>query len=160
MNVDDIVPQIQHKHVVITGGEPTIWPLDELIHSIRSFTNGLVYIQMESSGQKKLRGNLTPDWITWSPKRNLDFMAPPEFMILVDEVKFVVDAEFSFADVDPVLKNLTALDSMMQTISFMAEGCPPTPDSLQKAMEFAKEYDGAAKKVMACDRLQYRMEVK
>ena len=161
MHVDDIVTQIQHPHVVITGGEPTIWNLDELMYGIRVHTNDSCFIQVESSGQKKFKGNLFADWVTWSPKKNLDFDAPDDFLLFVDEVKFVVDADFSFADVDGVLervRNYLAKD--IKTICFMAEGCPPSVESLQKALEFAKEYNGVAGRVMVGDRLQYRIGVR
>ena len=162
MEVEEILPHIQHRHVVITGGEPTYWDLTNLIGGIDDVTNNTAFIQMETSGHKELKFNsLLVDWITWSPKRNIDFAAPESFRMLVNEVKFVVDSDLSFSDVEDVIKGVDfSRHGITKCLTFMAEGCPPTAASLAKAIEFAKEFDGAAERVMVSDRFQYRAEVR
>lgn len=161
MSVDEIVAQIEAPHIVITGGEPTLWALDDLHTGIHDYTHGEQFIQMESSGLKKIDCRGVIDWVTWSPKRNLGFHAnvPWEFQILVDEVKFVVDTELEFWDVEELFKKIHP-DCTPKCLTFMPEGCPPTKESFEKASAFAKEFAGTCDRVMVSDRLQYRMGVR
>ena len=164
MTADQIAATIQHPHVVITGGEPTLWDLDDLIYAVGHIFPGVENtVQLESSGLCDFRGSILPQWVTWSPKRNLDFDAPEGFKIAVDEIKFVVDDEIRLADVEKVLswyRDYKALNLGLKVLTFMAEGCPPTSESLQKAQTYAIEFNGYPERVMISDRLQYRAGVR
>lgn len=77
-------------NVVITGGEPLLYPLDSLTKSLRSI--GLK-VWLETSGSAPLSG--TFDWICLSPKK----IFPPADMDIyqkADELKVVIDSEKDF----------------------------------------------------------------
>lgn len=154
MNEIEIVSQIKYKHVVITGGEPTIYNLDALMNKI--WEDSSHYIQLETSGQNELRGALKPNWITWSPKRNLAFKCSV-IMPIIDEVKWVVDSDLLLRDV------FDALDWVVpRVITFMPEGFPPTRESRTRTMLMLTEFIERAPsyKAMYSDRLQCILEVK
>ncbi len=75
------------RHLVITGGEPTIHALGPLVQAFRSAG---FFVQLETAGIGPVPDPL-PDWITFSPKR---FMAPlPAYYELCHELKVVIHAE-------------------------------------------------------------------
>jgi len=81
------------KIVVITGGEPLMYNLDELtafIHSLGKKTH------LETAGAHKLSGNW--DWICVSPKRFKK--ANPDILKFANELKVVISREndFRFAE--------------------------------------------------------------
>jgi len=164
MTYEEIATKIQHPHIIITGGEPTMWDLDDLIDAVRNTNAGMEnFVQIESSGLSGFRGNLIPDWVTWSPKANINFDGPEDFKMFVDEVKFVVDDALAFSNVEGLLdwyRNYKTQRLVFSTLTFMAEGCPPSPESLKRAMAFANEFNGYPKRVMVSDRIQYRAEVR
>ncbi|MEO6682423.1 MAG: 7-carboxy-7-deazaguanine synthase QueE [Ginsengibacter sp.] len=94
--VSDIVhAAIQHpgRLAVITGGEPTLYNLDELTRSLRS--EGF-QTNIETSGSSPLTGEW--DRICLSPKK---FKAPlPEILPLADELKIIVfnKSDFDWAE--------------------------------------------------------------
>ncbi len=164
MTSEQIAATVQHPHIVITGGEPTLWDLDDLIYQVEHVFPGVMnMIQLESSGLSDFRGNILPRWVTWSPKRNLGFDAPEGFKIAVDEIKFVVDEELTVQDVEKVVswyKNYKMQNLQLQVLTFMAEGCPPDSHALRRAQEFAYEFNGSTNRVMISDRMQYRAGVR
>jgi len=167
METENIVKQIDtnSRLVVITGGEPTIWNLDELILTIAAEHPGKS-VHLETSGQNELKGEVTPDWITWSPKRNLSFSTHASIIKGLSEVKFVVDKELTLEEVwdclDPVFKYWSALSAPhWPYIVFMPEGCPPSDQSMQKAYQFAQAVSSlTTRPVRIMDRLQYRLGVR
>jgi 7-carboxy-7-deazaguanine synthase len=87
------VKQFPGKIVVVTGGEPTLYPLQPLTDAIHA--EGL-RAHIETSGAHPLSGNW--DWITLSPKK---FLKPvPENVMPADELKIVVyhKSDFSWAE--------------------------------------------------------------
>jgi organic radical activating enzyme len=78
MTTREIVAFADTSRVVITGGEPTIYNLDPLMLAL--YQNGAQWIQLETSGQNELKGKLVPNWVTWSPKRNLNFETNEQIM--------------------------------------------------------------------------------
>jgi 7-carboxy-7-deazaguanine synthase len=157
--VTEILTNVNVPHVVITGGEPTLYDLDDLINGLRGLSSNM-FIQLETSGQNALKGLLSPDWITWSPKRNLNFDAPPEFLAAVDEVKFVVDTDFTNTNVEVIIGRLDAASNTSYGMTFMPEGCPPDAAALKRAFDMTLWYSGQAAFVRMSDRLQYRAGVK
>lgn len=161
MKVEEILKEVKFKHVVVTGGEPTYWNLDELIGALKVRNH---YVQLETSGQNNLKGTWIPDWVTWSPKKNLSFKAPFELMRVVDEVKFVVDRDLTLEEVwdclDPILE--IAKDQPKHPhITMMPEGSPPTLESMEKAMTYTQALSElTTRPVRFSDRLQYRLGVK
>lgn len=70
--------------IVITGGEPTLYPLEPLTAALKA--KGLA-IFIETSGSRPLSGSI--DWVCLSPKRQL----PPlrEVLERADELKVIVE---------------------------------------------------------------------
>ena len=96
MNVDEIISHINFPTVIITGGEPTIYDLKELIGAIREkFCNKkTAKIAIETNGTNEINWDI--DWIVCSPKPDADFQIRCE----PNELKYVVDEKFS-VDVIP-----------------------------------------------------------
>jgi organic radical activating enzyme len=122
--------------VVITGGEPTIWDLDDLISGIERLPSKHA-IQLETSGQNMLRGKKRPTWITWSPKANLNYDAPYELKALVNEVKWVVEPQLPWSLVMAQFIQFLTAFPRVPAFSFMPEGSPPKPENVILAMRFA-----------------------
>lgn len=150
MSVEDIIKKVIFKNVVITGGEPTLYNLDPLIKELWGR-----HIQLETSGQNNLKGHCAPNWITWSPKRQLDFRCALEHPFPVDEIKWVVDQQL-------VMSEVLACKVPARIITFMPEGFPPDNDTRCKSyamlMEFMRHRPDD--KAMYSDRLQCILEVK
>lgn len=94
---DEIVSWIKQtpaRHVVLTGGEPTMHPLAPLIQTLQK--QGF-FVQIETSGAYPPPAVL-PDWITFSPKR----FKPPHsaWYAAASELKVVIHArsDFSWAE--------------------------------------------------------------
>lgn len=160
MTIDEIVRQVDQMHVVITGGEPTLYDLDPLLKALRGH-----WIQLETSGQQWLKGKLLPDWITWSPKENLGWTASSHYYFMADEVKFVVDANLKFGTVLGVFKAaMGTARPKVPYIVLMPEGCPPSKETIEKAMSFQNElvemYPTLFQYIRFGDRLQYRLGIR
>lgn len=136
MHPKEIAKAVKHNHVVITGGEPTIWNLDMLIRELR-LANPKCFIQIETSGQFWFKGRERPDWITWSPKESLGFgkQVHEKWYYHADEIKFVIDEHFTWD---------TAIEMDMQAhevgndpyIVLMPEGSPPTKENVDRTLAF------------------------
>jgi organic radical activating enzyme len=91
--VKDIVEKAMHypgRLAVITGGEPTLYNLEGLTHSLRE--QGF-QTNIETSGSSPLTGEW--DWICLSPKK---FKAPlPGILPLANELKIIVFNKSDFA---------------------------------------------------------------
>lgn len=92
VEVDSIIERAASypaKAIVITGGEPTLYPLDYITSELKK--RGLE-IFLETSGAHELSG--TFDWICLSPKRN----QPPVESIfpLADELKMIIETDDDF----------------------------------------------------------------
>jgi len=151
MDVISILAQVQHHHVVITGGEPLAYDLDELLIALKGR-----FVQVETSGQHMLRGRLKPTWMTWSPKPRLQWSAPEPFKWLVDEIKFVVDDVLTEDVINKVYGWFDSAHRMGVQVVLMPEGCPPTEASMKRAFDLVM----ANPSWRFSDRLQYRLGVK
>lgn len=91
-NVDEIVARaagFPAQAIVITGGEPSLYPLDYLTSELKK--KGLE-IFLETSGAHHLTGSF--DWICLSPKKQ----QPPqeELYYRADELKVIIESEADF----------------------------------------------------------------
>lgn len=90
----DTDKQPMQKHVVITGGEPSIHPkITKLIHELRKMDH---YVHVESNGTNVLK-LIEADWITISPKRDewrKTKQKPNWPKWRYNELKLVVDEQF------------------------------------------------------------------
>ena len=154
VSTGSIMNHIKTNHVVVTGGEPTMYDLDELFFRLRRAGK---YIQLETSGQRWLKGDILPDWITWSPKERLNWRAPDQYYEHSDEVKWVVDENLT---IQTVLKTYRKMKIVPRFV-LMPEGCPPRPEMVVKALHWLDFDDGRyTTHWQYGDRLQYRIGVK
>lgn len=99
MDTEEIVRKIllsKAKNVVITGGEPTLYDLNEL--TIELNKNGIKTF-LETSGVNEIKGNF--DHITLSPKQNhLPLCNEDCFAFKIDSLKVVISSkrDFLFAE--------------------------------------------------------------
>lgn len=161
MRTEDIVNACVSHHVVITGGEPTMYNLDGLIVPLQRIGK---FVQLETSGQNDLKGNVMPNWITWSPKENLDFQASFSIKNNATEVKWVVDESLSFARVmdtfEWYLKRLQAEDKEVPYFVMMPEGCPPRQEMVIRTLAFLSKLSEWQQICFRYgDRIQYRIGV-
>lgn len=151
MSAEDLASKVRHTHVVITGGEPLIHDLDELIGKLRSRD---YIVQVETCGAFQWKGYDRPNFVTISPKEAVDFRV----VIPGQEFKFVVDGGLTEQVVDKLVSQWLG---QIDTISFMPEGSPPTKKSRKRALDFAMSYPRTDTcLVMYSDRLQYILGVK
>ncbi|MDR3270171.1 MAG: 7-carboxy-7-deazaguanine synthase QueE [Peptococcaceae bacterium] len=87
-----ILSQVLAEHVVITGGEPLLWDLTDLL---RELTRRGKRIHIETNGTQSWREGY-PDhlWLTVSPKRECGYTVAPSLIPRVSEYKLVVDEGF------------------------------------------------------------------
>lgn len=104
MSEEEIVSAVSHyptRHIVITGGEPTLQItalLTTLLHQAG------FYIQIETNGSTPLPEGCEPDWVTCSPK------SLPVRIQRIDELKVLFDGE------RPLYADQAAITAMMPGI--------------------------------------------
>ncbi len=82
--------QRKARHIVLTGGEPTIHAIGPLIQALQ---DAGLFVQIETAGIGPLP-EPKPNWITFSPKR---FMRPQSvYYEVCDELKVVIHAPSDF----------------------------------------------------------------
>lgn len=139
-----IAQMVSARNVVITGGEPILWNLDPLIDAIQQASEGFTHIQIETSGLNDFKGDLRPDWVTWSPKENLKFSAPESFLFEVSEVKWVVDEDMHLKTIVEAIDMFKQLNpDSMPLFVLMPEGSPPSSRNIAKTMKWLGELEEA-----------------
>lgn len=93
ISIEQILQNIlscEATNCIITGGEPTLYNLDELTKEIRKSN---IKTFLETSGVNPIQGYF--DWITLSPKKN----KPPikSALLSASEIKVVIEKEEDFA---------------------------------------------------------------
>jgi organic radical activating enzyme len=99
-SVDEIVAMAaKHKTIVVTGGEPLMWPMDPLTTTLKD--KGL-QTHIETSGSYPLSGDW--DWICLSPKKTA--MPLEGIYSKADELKIIVynkhDLKFAMQEAEKV----------------------------------------------------------
>jgi 7-carboxy-7-deazaguanine synthase len=155
MSVEGILTQIQRSHVIITGGEPTIWNLDPLLDALHAYG---YFTQLETSGLQELKGTTLPRHITISPKERLAFRIPPLLGSDASEIKWVVDDTLPYQVVEDAWLSGRYANAVFV---LMPEGCPPSQDHIKKTMDYLQEFAHRNPKSSSAwvfgDRLQYRL---
>lgn len=158
MSAEELIDKVSTRHVIITGGEPVLYNLDALIEPLRAKGH---FIQIETSGLNDLKGALLPDWITWSPKENLKWDAPPRLKKLCKEVKWVVDENLDPSTIVEQWLWMQANRSDLPFVVLMPEGCPPKLAMVTKAYALLGGVPPAIQSWWRFgDRLQYRLGVR
>lgn len=95
MSGQEIIDEIQmpHQHIVITGGEPTLYDLGPLVQELHKRGK---YVAVETNGTKPIPAEWGIDWITASPKPSNDYALSCQ----ADELKYVVDDEFRIENIN------------------------------------------------------------
>lgn len=95
MSGQEIIDEIQmpHQHIVITGGEPTLYDLGPLVQELHKRGK---YVAVETNGTKPIPAEWEIDWITASPKPSNDYALSCQ----ADELKYVVDDEFRIENIN------------------------------------------------------------
>jgi len=162
MSAHQIADKCEEQHVVITGGEPMIKNLDDLLAELhrRRF-----YTQIETSGFCGYKGSERAKWVTWSPKPKLNFRAAPELYRTVREVKFVVTPDLETSVVRELWIKFVEM-GIFPYVTLMPEGCPPGADAIARALYIMFECRDIHRNPKAwalwrvSDRLQWRFNVK
>lgn len=89
--IDEIIEQAQHyaKTIVVTGGEPLMWPMEPLTQGLK---RAGLQTHIETSGAYPLSGQW--DWICLSPKKNK--LPLEEVYEKADELKVIVHNKHDF----------------------------------------------------------------
>lgn len=89
-SLDNVMHEIgRHptRHIVLTGGEPTLQITEELIQALKK---SKYYIHVETNGTRENKALLLADWVTCSPKneycKHADIASVP-----INELKVVYD---------------------------------------------------------------------
>lgn len=116
------------QHVVITGGEPTLHPLEALIQELHE---GGYFTQIETSGAYPAPAIL-PRWITLSPKR---FRPPqPMWYPIASELKVVIHARSDFAWAEAQRKQVSAdIPAFLQPDFYQ-------PEAIEWILEYLKAH--------------------
>lgn len=86
------------RHVVITGGEPTLQLTASLVEALQ---DGDRLVQIETNGTRALSDGCEPDWITCSPK--MAFCKGAKLKIdHIDELKVVFDGNTDMSVYDDI----------------------------------------------------------
>lgn len=160
-----IICAVQRRHVVITGGEPTMYDLDGLIVPLQADKR---VVQLETSGQNGLKGMVAPDWITWSPKENLIYDAEYDIKNSANEVKWVVDENLEWDTVwkqfEWYVERARASSGDLNIVPYfvlMPEGCPPEEPLMTRVVNWLGRVPMWAQGFFRYGpRLQYRIGVK
>lgn len=136
MTVEQIVEHVVDPLVVITGGEPLIHNLDELLNTldIKGFKT-----QVETSGAYAWKGLVRPDITVVSPKPNVRYRVDPSVVESATIYKVVNGPPGSGFEFDPAL--ITRLKLNDKPIYLMPWGSPPSEvaetDTKVKALKYS-----------------------
>jgi 7-carboxy-7-deazaguanine synthase len=149
MSVEMIVKHVNtlapSKLLIVTGGEPLIYDLDTLFLALTdAFPKREIHL--ETSGAYPFKGHMRPHWTTLSPKRAAHWKVAPSVLDAADEIKVVIDAEYS----DDDLTSLYWL-ATFAPVSLMPEGAPPTDTNVQRVLSLLDDHPTWR----FCPRLQY-----
>jgi 7-carboxy-7-deazaguanine synthase len=131
LSVEEICSRVTQRNVIITGGEPTLWDLTPLLLSLRNSPNGPRHISLETNGTRPLQKYLgLLDWVVCSPKREAHFLIDELAVRWIDELKFVVDADFTVEELPTDLLSTFAGKIWLQ----------PESSEMQKNMKRVVEF--------------------
>lgn len=131
MTISDIVKKVKElgpKHIVITGGEPTIQ--EELPQLISFLSLNNYYVSIETNGTN----DVTPlvDWVTCSPKPESDYA----IYCSCNEIKLVITEDFNEAVLERISRTHPAVDIWLQPDGFNMQ------KAWKRCYELAMKYRG------------------
>ena len=113
------------KQIIITGGEPTIYDLNEFIDALH--VEGY-FVCIESNGYR-FENVKNADWVTYSPK-DWDAIKKDGW----SEIKFIVSKD---SDIDKILSFQTKKPVFIQPLNFFDK---PNFENLDFCIDLAKKY--------------------
>lgn len=134
MSAQAIVSQCTTSQMVITGGEPTLQPIEFIIDEAH---NCGISVAIETNGTRPTPDGV--DWVVASPK-------PPEYKIHPEcawnELKYVVDAEFDVEKHIPEnLRNMDSFGRIWLQPCDQGVGTSATEDSYVKVAALVDKYE-------------------
>lgn len=133
----DAVSRYPARHVVLTGGEPSLQVTPRLVDLLHMANR---FVAMETNGTRPVDG-LELDWVTLSPKHYFLGQVAAPAVLCPNELKLVFSPEaFAAAHTDP-----EALAAAFQTAHLFLQPCD-TGDAtknrllLQQAVEYCKSH--------------------
>ena len=129
--------------IIVTGGEPLIHNLQPLMAELRARFRYTRQIHIETSGSRRYRSDVLPDWFTVSPKHASDWHVDDRLLAHTGELKYVVDEDFDPQVVHDHIEQWGSVrdaHSRMPVIYLMPEGSPPRPEMVQRAIAYLAEY--------------------
>lgn len=94
LTAKEIADKIECDFVVLTGGEPTLQNLEQLVEELGQYIE-LPYLAIETNGTGEVPYSI--DWITVSPKPGMDYKVKPSVIARADEYKYVIDKDFNIS---------------------------------------------------------------
>ena len=135
MSIQEILDSVPCRHVVITGGEPTIHrdSLSELLHHLKEDNK---FVSIETSGLFPL-----PDWFIWvtlSPKEHLNLVSRvhKDYWENASELKIVVTKQ---QDIDYYLDKIKLFLDRGKPV-FLQPEWSKKEQSLEIIMQFIRTY--------------------
>lgn len=93
MTPEEILELVHYEHVIITGGEPLLHDLTDLLPALARAGRK---IHIETNGTIPWKISYPQDiWLTVSPKIESNYKIDPSLQKMVSEYKFVVDEAFN-----------------------------------------------------------------
>jgi len=126
-DIEFILKRITQNTVIITGGEPTLQNLSDLIKAIRHKFKNKVKICLETNGTNEIHYNI--DWITCSPKPFSNYI----IRCKPNELKYIVDEKFSIEVIPDKYKYKIPIWLQPQWFDFK--------NSIKKCYELVLKYD-------------------
>ena len=133
MTINDIVKKVKElgpKHIVITGGEPTI---QEELPQLISFLSINYYVSIETNGTNDVTSLVDwVDWVTCSPKPESGYA----IYCNCNEIKLVITEDFNEAVLERISREHPAVDIWLQPDGFNMQ------KAWKRCYELAMKYRG------------------
>ena len=124
-DVLDVIKDFPSKQIIITGGEPTLYDLNEFIKFLQNFG---YFVCIETNGYR-FENVKSADWITYSPKDWSDLKTEG-----FSEIKFIVSRD---SDIEKVVNFKTKKPIFVQPLNFFDK---PDMENLDFCIELVKRY--------------------
>lgn len=135
LNADAIAARVRmlpSDLVVITGGEPLLYDLDDLLTALIPLHRP---VHLETSGALPVKGRRHPAHVVVSPKAAAAWRIDPTVLLWVDELKYVVDEAFDPA----VVADHLALLPFAVPVLLMPEGSPPRAAMVARTLALLRD---------------------